>query len=82
MKPEAPPSSKATSSTAVKSSNGTPADSTAQGRVSTEASRRQPSGDPGYSSFSRSMSSSFSALAASMIASSRRLPVSSSPGSW
>ena len=30
MKPEAPPSSKAIRSTLVKSSNGTPADSTAQ----------------------------------------------------
>ena len=45
MKPDAPPSSKATSRTSVNSSNGTPADSTAHGRSSTRASRRQPSGD-------------------------------------
>ena len=37
--------------TSVNWSKGTPADRTAQGRDRTAASRLQPSGEPGYSSF-------------------------------
>ena len=63
-------------------SNGTPADNTAQGRVRTEAGRRVPSTEPGYSSFNRSTPSmSFSARAASMMASSAAAP-SIPPRKW
>ncbi len=76
MNPEAPPSSQLIRSTSRKSSKATPADSTAQGPVTTSATRRHASGDPGYSSLSRSQPSSSIMRADSTMTSERSCAVS------